>query len=184
MSVFCAASETRADPQAGEAGSRMWLNLTKFVGKLRTVLKWDGLFYSHPWPSCISSHCTKRFQCIIITHYTLNYIKYTIALQSPPRLPVQDSYSDTGALLVNIETPLWLLLLFCCFSHKSQFSSPSWASLRPLLSTPSPPQPTTLPQPPRQGVTKDLGGRALCGRWASPLWQGKSEAQPSCPHWR
>ena len=70
-----------------------------------------------------------------------------------------------------------MLLLFCCFSHKSQLSAPSWVSLQSLTLLPRPPQPLT-------GRCEDLGGRELSGGWASPLRQGKREARPSRSRWQ
>lgn len=90
-----------------------------------------------------AGHCTKSFKCIIIT-YTFKYINYIITLQSPQQLPVRCSRSNTGTLFLNISTPLLVLLLFCCFSQKSQLSSPSSASFWFL---PLPSQPHTLSSP-------------------------------------
>lgn len=55
---------------------------------------------------------------------------------SPSTSPHAVWHRDTAALLSKSETPLLVLLLFCCLYHKSQLSSvcaPSWASLLPIL---------------------------------------------------
>lgn len=65
----------------------------------------------------------------------MNTLKTTHST-SPSTSPHAVWHRDTAALLSKSETPLLVLLLFCCLDHKSQLSSvcaPSWASLLPIL---------------------------------------------------
>lgn len=117
----------------------------KFTGKFRTVLRRDRLL-----PTVTPSPRAGSFEPIIIAHLNTLHISPRASVYAPVRC----GHCNTGALFLNPETPLLVLLLFCRFSHKSQLGSRSWASLQ------SPP----LLCPPHQltGRHQDLGGRALC----------------------
>lgn len=96
-----------------------------------------------PRPYYVPGHHAKHLKCIIAAHYTFKYIKYTIALQSPQQLPGWYSLPQYWGTIFKHRNSTSELLLFCRSSHKSQFSSPAWASLRPL-----PHAPPALPTPP------------------------------------
>lgn len=115
-----------------------------------------------PCPYYIPGHHAKHLKRITAAHYTFKYIKYTIALQSP-QLPGWYSLPKYWGTIFKHRNSTSELLLFCRFSHKSQFGSPAWASLLPL--------PHALPSP------AHAPHRAL-----PTTWEGEPSAAGGPPH--
>lgn len=119
----------------------------------------QAVAHSHPRSKYIPGHCTKHFKCTVITHHTFKCTQRTISFR------LQGSRT-AAALFLNTGTPLQVFLQFC-FSHKSQFSSPSRASLRALptsVHTPPPHPPTGRSQGPgRKSPLQQVGLSTVAG---------------------